>query len=92
MLLTPNLIRSGAWDHIGKLSTFSRVSEIKVTAPSVTRIRTDRKLGWVVGKEAIVGKTTSGRRVKFEVFVTNLFEKESGRWLLVSHHAQRVPK
>jgi ketosteroid isomerase-like protein len=72
--------------------TFSRFSAIKVTAPSVAQIRTDGKLGWVVGKEAIVGTTTSGKSVKFEVFVTNLFEKEDGRWLLVSHHAQRIPK
>jgi ketosteroid isomerase-like protein len=72
--------------------TFKRFSEINVRALSITQIRTDGKLASVVGMEGVVGKTKSGKTVDSKLFVTNIFEKDGNRWLLVSHHAQRIPK
>jgi hypothetical protein len=34
-----------------------------------------------------VGISASGSN-----FVTNIFKKEDGRWLMVAHHAQRIPQ
>ena len=72
--------------------TFAQFEKIDVTATSIAQIRTSGNLASVVGTEGIVGKTTSGKSVKFSAFVTNIFEKVGDRWLLVSHHAQRMPK
>lgn len=72
--------------------TFARFSELKATAGSTAQVRSDGKLAWLVGTERVTGTTKSGKAVKFELFVTNLFEKIGGRWLLVSHHAHRIPR
>ncbi len=72
--------------------TFGRFSEISVTALSIAQIRIDGRLATVVGTEGVVGKTTKGKSIKSRLFVTNIFEKEGNQWLLVSHHAQRIPK
>lgn len=72
--------------------TFASFSQIKVTAPSIAQVRSDGKIAWVVGTEAVAGTTKSGKSVKSKLFVTNIFEKDGGRWLLVSHHAHRIPQ
>ncbi|MFB9264900.1 hypothetical protein ACFFWD_17315 [Bradyrhizobium erythrophlei] len=33
-----------------------------------------------------------GEPLKFDTFVTNIFEKDQDRWLMISHHAQAIPK
>lgn len=72
--------------------TFARLTEIKVTAPSIAQIRSDGKLATVVGTEAVVGTRKNGKSVNSKLFVTNIFEKDGGRWLLISHHAHRIPQ
>jgi len=69
-------------------ASFSKMS----AQPANTQIQTDGKLAWVVGNEVAELQPESGAPLKFETFVTHVFEKDGDRWLLVSHHAQMVPK
>ena len=73
-------------------ATFETFSQMAVSSmPS--QIQSDGKLAWVVGIEDVVLQPKSGgETLKFQTFVTNVFEKDGERWLLVSHHAQIIPK
>jgi ketosteroid isomerase-like protein len=71
---------------------FDFFPQISVTK-SDTKIQTDGKLAWVIGIEhAVLQPKTGGEPLRFDTFVTHVFEKENGRWLLVSHHAQMIPR
>src|SRR4051794_35368825 len=73
-------------------STFETFSKIAV-APSNMHVQSDGKLAWIVGNEtAELQPASGGNPVKFETLVTQVFEKDGERWLLVSHHANAVPK
>jgi ketosteroid isomerase-like protein len=73
-------------------ATFEFFSQMSVSS-TPTQIRTDGKLAWVVGVENVaLQRKSGGDPVKFETFVTNLFEKDGDRWLMISHHAQTIPK
>ena len=67
-------------------------SELNAAMTSTAQVQTDGKLAWVVGTESASGKNKAGEPFKFDTFATNIFEKEGNRWLLVSHHAQMMPK
>jgi ketosteroid isomerase-like protein len=43
----------------------------------------------VVGVE---GKNKNGQALRFTIIETQVYEKRSDRWLMVSHHASRVPE
>ena len=56
-------------------------------------VQSDGKLAWIVGNEtAELQPASGGNPLKFETFVTQVFEKDGEKWLLVSHHANTVPK
>ena len=61
-------------------------SELKVVMTSTAQVQTDGKLAWVIGSEHAEGKRKDGTPVAFDTFVTNIFEKDGNRWLMVSHH------
>jgi ketosteroid isomerase-like protein len=69
--------------------TFSRMS---VAMTAVIGMQSDGRLAWVVGQEAASLQLKGGDLLQFDNFVTNLFEKIGGRWLMISHHAQMIPK
>ncbi len=71
---------------------FEFFSQISVTKSDV-KIQTDGKLAWVVGIEhAVLQPRAGGEPLRFDTFSTHVFEKENGRWQLVSHHAQMIPR
>jgi ketosteroid isomerase-like protein len=73
-------------------STFETFSKVSV-APSNMHVQSDGKLAWIVGNEtAELQPASGGNPLKFETFVTQVFEKDGEKWLLVSHHANTVPK
>ncbi len=77
----------GYWER-----SFDFFSQISVTK-SDTKIQTDGKLAWVVGIEhAVLQPSAGGEPLKFDTFSTHIFEKDNGRWLLLSHHAQMIPR
>lgn len=70
---------------------FAFFSEINVTK-SNAHVRTDGNVAWVTGNEsAVLQPKSGGNPLKFETFVTHVFEKRGDRWLLVLHHAQMIP-
>ena len=73
--------------------TFDQMSEIDVKLTSIAHIHVDGKLASVVGTEsAVLQPKAGGEPRKFDLFVTNLFEKDGDQWLMISHHAQMIPK
>ena len=68
---------------------FSRMSSVS----SNTRIRVNGDVAWAIGNETADLQPRSGGDVlRFETFVTHVFERIDGKWMLVSHHAQMVPR
>lgn len=76
----------------GGVSLSAVFSELTARMTSTAQVHTDGKLAWVIGTENASGKTKAGEPFMFDTFVTNTFEKEGSRWLMVSHHAQVMPK
>ena len=73
--------------------TFDRVSEIDVKLTSIAHIHVDGNFASVVGTEsAALQPKAGGEPRKFDLFVTNLFEKDGDHWLMISHHAQMISK
>ncbi len=48
-------------------------------------------LAWEVGTETGTIKRKDGTERALDAFVTNIYEKQQGRWLMVSHHVQPKP-
>lgn len=72
---------------------FDRCSEIDVKFTSTAQIHVDGNFASVIGTEsAELHPKAGGEARKFDLFVTNLFEKDGGHWLLISHHAHMIPK
>ena len=73
--------------------TFDRFSEIDVKLTSTAHIHVDGNFASVIGTEsAVLRPNDGGEARKFDLFVTNLFEKDGDHWLMISHHAQMIPK
>ena len=83
------------WEAVRKSwaeGTLARFSELTVsmTDPSV---RVNGNTAVVVGIENVRGKRAdNGAAVEFVALTSNTFEKRDGRWLMVHHHASRVPQ
>ena|SRR5690242_16754318 len=73
-----------AWQM--RFSQFDRVT-ISMDKP---HIRINGQAAWAVGMEKIELLRKDGKTVKFDAFVTNVFENNSGQWLLVAHQATPV--
>ncbi len=72
--------------------TFERFSEIDVKLTSIAHIQVNSKLASIVGTErAVLQPKGGGEPRRFDLFVTNLFEKVGDQWQMISHHAQRIP-
>jgi ketosteroid isomerase-like protein len=71
-------------------AAFEFFQELNVTM-TPAQVQANGKVAWVVGNESATGVTKNGP-VKFTTFVTNVFEKDGDRWLMVSHHAQPIPQ
>jgi ketosteroid isomerase-like protein len=74
-----------AWSNL-----FDRLTKITIS-PSDVKIQTDGKLAWVVATEgAEVQRGSGGGLQKINTIATNVFEKQRGRWLMISHQAQMI--
>ncbi len=56
------------------------------------QIHANGNLAWEMGRETGDVKLANGKAFKTNLLVTNVYEKIDGRWFIVSHHAQRIPK
>ena len=76
----------GAWQM--RFGQFDRVT-ISVNKPHV---RINGQTAWAVGMERVELLRKDGKTIKFDAFVTNVFENKGGQWLLVAHQATPVFK
>jgi ketosteroid isomerase-like protein len=60
--------------------------------PSQQASHRNGNTAWIVGTEAVRGKTTAGTEFQFTALVTNIYEFQDGHWLMVVHQASFVPK
>lgn len=75
-----------AWQM--RFGQFDRVT-ISTETP---HIRISGEAAWAVGMEKIELLRKDGKTISFDAFVTNVFEKMGGQWLLVAHQATPVCK
>jgi ketosteroid isomerase-like protein len=78
------------WDKIGKgfESVFVAFPELKATMEP--EIKIVDAVAWVTGIEQIQRKDKSGAISSGGNLVTNIFQKQDGRWLMAHHHASRI--
>lgn len=55
------------------------------------QIAINGNIAWVVGVEKVYAHRANGDVLDISALATNIFEKRSGKWLLVHHHASRMP-
>jgi ketosteroid isomerase-like protein len=60
--------------------------------PVDTQVRVNGNVAWTVGRETSNRKLKDGTQTTGTNFVSNVFEKKDGHWLMVSHHAHIVPQ
>ena len=75
-----------AWEM--RFSQFDRVA----IALAESHIHANGNVAWAVGVEKVELLRKNGDRLNFDAFVTNVFEKHDGRWLMVSHQATPIFK
>ena len=69
-----------------------RYSELRAQKTSIASVQVNGNVAWVVGTAHVNGKSKAGDAVSFDVFVTDIFEKDDGKWLMVAKHAQALPQ
>jgi len=74
------------WENFNKLFLRRSVSLADV------HIHANGNLAWAIGTETGQAQLTDGGARKADWFVTNIYEKIDGHWLLVSHHVQPKPQ
>ena len=83
------------WDGVKKSyeGTFDMFPEIKAAmAMEQPRIKINGSTAWVSGVERAQLKNKAGETINASNFATSIFEKKPGGWLMVYHHASRVPQ
>ena len=83
------------WDAVKKNwedGPFKNSAELKVTAVDVPHIHVNGNVAWSTGINHAEGKMKNGNSFNGDIFNTQVYEKQGGRWLLVSNTALPVPK
>lgn len=83
-ILSWEAVQKSYADHPVRYKNFSVVME----NPQVT---VNGNTAWVVGTEKVSAHRTNGDPLDISALATNIFEKRNGKWLLVHHHASRMP-
>ena len=85
---------SVGWDAVKKdwQAQFNFLSELKVTQVDGPYVSVKGDVAWATGITNAVAKSKAGVDVGGPVYESDVFEKRSGQWLLVSHVALRGPK
>jgi len=80
------------WGAIGKgfEGTRDAFPDLKA-AMDQPRIKVVGTIAWVSGVEETQRKDKTGTPVSSANLATNIFQKQDGRWLMVHHHASRMP-
>jgi len=73
-----------AWEM--RFNQFDRV----IISLADSHVHSNGKVAWAVGIEKVELLRKNGDTLDFDAFVTNVFENQDGRWLLVSHQATPI--
>jgi len=76
------------WEGIRKAweMRFGQFDRVTISLAE-SHVRTNGNVAWAVGVERVELLRKDGKTLSFDAFVTNVFEKKDGPWLLVSHQA-----
>jgi ketosteroid isomerase-like protein len=76
------------WDGVRKAweMRFGQFDRVTISLAE-SHVRTNGNVAWAVGIEKVELLRKDGKTLSFDAFVTNVFEKTDGSWLLVSHQA-----
>jgi len=83
------------WDAVKKdwqERVFEFWAELKLSPKQAPHIHIDQATAWTTGVVGVEGKNKSGQALSFTIIETQVYEKRGDRWLMVSHHASRVPE
>ena len=83
------------WDAVKKdwqERVFGFWAELKLSPKQAPHIHIDQTAAWTTGVVGVEGKNKSGQALSFTIIETQVYEKRGDRWLMVSHHASRVPE
>ena len=83
------------WDAVKKdwqERVFDFWAELKLSPKQTPHIHIDQTTAWTTGVVGVEGKNKSGQALSFTIIETQVYEKRGDRWLMVSHHASRVPE
>ena len=83
------------WDAVKKDwqdGVFGFWAELKLSPKQARHIHVDQTTAWTTGVVGVEGKNKSGQALSFTIIETQVYEKRGDRWLMVSHHASRVPE
>lgn len=81
------------WEAVRKSwaeGTLSRYKEISVAMENPS-ISVANNVALVVGIEKVHGTRANGDVAEFSALTTNVYEKRNGHWLMIHHHASRMP-
>jgi ketosteroid isomerase-like protein len=80
------------WDKIGKgfQTLFAAFPELKSTMEPDIKIV--GAVAWTTGIEQVQRKDKAGAISSASNLATNIFQKQDGHWLMVHHHASRIPQ
>ncbi len=76
------------WDGVRKAweMRFGQFDRVTI-ALAESHVRINGQVAWAVGIEKVQLLRKDGATLSFDAFVTNVFEKRDGRWLMVAHQA-----
>jgi ketosteroid isomerase-like protein len=79
------------WDGVKKAweMRFNQFDRVTISLAE-SHIHSNGKIAWAVCVEKVELLRNDGGILKFDAFVTNVFEEQDGRWLLVSHQATPI--
>ena len=67
-------------------------AELKLSPKQAPQIHINHGTASTTGVPGVEGKNKSGQALSFTIVETQVYEKRGDRWLMVSHHASRVPE
>jgi ketosteroid isomerase-like protein len=83
------------WDAVKKDwqdRVFGFWGELKLSPKQAPHIRINQGTASTTGVVGVEGKNKSGQALSFTIIETQVYEKRGDRWLMISHHASRVPE
>jgi ketosteroid isomerase-like protein len=82
------------WDAVKKDwqdGVFGFWAELKLSPKRAPQIHVNQGMASTTGVVGVEGKNKSGQALSFTIIETQVYERRGDRWLMISHHASRVP-